>query len=118
MRSTAAMPLHPVSLRRWRPVGAAYGVPTSSFSKWPRAFLMLISVAAEGMLGSDMMTMTYVLGVNWSMKDANFSLRTSMLSNCAVILLQLSLNCLMMLLIFSKRCGSRGFVPPPFALEM
>ena len=27
--------------------------------------------------------------------------------NCAVDLLQLNLNCLMMLLIFSKRCGSR-----------
>jgi hypothetical protein len=39
------------------------------------------------MVGSDMMTMMYVLEVKTSMKAAKFELRTSMLWNCACDLL-------------------------------
>jgi len=56
--------------------------------------------------GSDMMTMTYVLVVKPSMYAANMELRTSMLVKFDDTLLQLSLNCLIMLLIFSNRCAS------------
>lgn len=48
----------------------------SSFSKCFRAFLMLIKVASDGMLDSDITTMTYVLLVKPSMKAANALLRT------------------------------------------
>ena len=55
------------------------------------------------MEGSDMITITYVLGVRMSMKAVKFEFLTSMLWNEDWNLLQLSLNCLMMFEIFSKR---------------
>ena len=57
-------------------------------------------------LGSDMMTMTYVFEVKTSIKAAKLEFRTSMLWNEAANLLQLNLNCLIMLLIFSNLCTS------------
>ena len=56
--------------------------------------------------GSDMMTIMYVLGVKTSMNEAKHEFRTSMLWNCAWSLLQLSLNCFTILLIFSNLCTS------------
>lgn len=51
------------------------------------------------MCGLEMMIMTYVFVVNWSMKAVNCLFCTSIDMNCAWLLLQLNLNCLMMLLI-------------------
>lgn len=48
----------------------------SSFSKCLRALRILIKVASEGILGSDISTMTYVLLVKPSMNAANTLLRT------------------------------------------
>jgi len=58
------------------------------------------------MVGSDMMTMTYVFGVKMSTKAAKHELCTSILWTEAANLLQLNLNCLIMLLIFSNLCMS------------
>ena len=79
----------------------------SSFSKCFLAFRMLIRVAAEGIDGSDITTITYVFDVKISMKAAKLEFLTSMLWKEAANLLQLSLNCLIMLLIFSNRWTSR-----------
>jgi hypothetical protein len=53
-----------------------------------------------------MITITTVVSVSASMKPVNELLRTSMLLNCDPTFPQLSLNCLMMLLTFSKRSAS------------
>ena len=58
------------------------------------------------MLGSDIMTITYVLDVNTSINAAKLEFLTSMLWKEAASLLQLSLNCLIILLIFSNRWTS------------
>ena len=65
----------------------------SSFSKCFLALRMLIRVAAEGMDGSDITTITYVFDVKMSMKAAKLEFLTSMLWKEAANLLQLSLNC-------------------------
>lgn len=78
----------------------------SSFSKCFRALRILMSVAAEGMDGSDMITITYVLDVKTSINAAKLEFLTSILWKDAASLLQLSLNCLIMLLIFSNLCAS------------
>lgn len=78
----------------------------SSLSKCFLALRMLICVAADGIVQSDMITITYVLGVKTSINAANVEFRTSMLWKWACSLLQLNLNCLIMLLIFSNLCTS------------
>ena len=48
-------------------------------------------------VGSEITTITLVLGVSMSIKATKFEFLTVILRNCAVNLLQLSLNCLIML---------------------
>ena len=73
-------------------------------SKYPLVALMLRAMASCSMSGSLTMTIMYVEDVNSSMNAVNFWLRTTIDWNWKLVLMQLSLNCLMMLLIFSNRC--------------
>mmetsp|Transcript_2430 Transcript_2430/g.6488 ORF Transcript_2430/g.6488 Transcript_2430/m.6488 type:complete len:260 (-) Transcript_2430:142-921(-) len=67
---------------------------------------MLIHVTAGFTASSDVTTITHVYLVKASTTAVSPDWWISMLSSCVLLLLQHSLNCLMMLLIFSKRCTS------------
>ena len=91
------------------------------FIYWSKCFcasLILFLITAGCTVSSDVMTIINVFVVNSSINAVKFELRTRMAekpsplptvpgANCDCILLQLNLNCLIILLIFSKRWTSR-----------
>lgn len=79
----------------------------SNSSKYFRALRILMSAASEGIFGSDIITMMYVLLVNVLMNAANWLFRTSIDWNLAPNFEQDNLNCFIIFDTFSKRCKSR-----------